>query len=133
MNKPEELSDLVDKTTDPPDINDRSSTPTSWYEVREVVEIGGVEKLFVPRENPREYEYSIDFCFATEEDAQDWINNTWIEEKNDFFEALADKFPTLDVELRYFESGAAFNGLYSFMKGEPAYDESGDYFGNRGG
>lgn len=42
-------------------------------------------------------------------------------------------FPELEFELRYFECGAAFNGLYQCKAGEVLTDEEGKYFGDRGG
>jgi hypothetical protein len=42
-------------------------------------------------------------------------------------------FPELRFDLRYFECGDGFNGMFTCENGEVATDESGDYFGNRGG
>ena len=47
--------------------------------------------------------------------------------------ALGKKFPALRFEMRYFECGVGYNGLYVVEDGEEARDESGDYFGDRGG
>ncbi len=46
---------------------------------------------------------------------------------------MSEMFPTLRFELRYFEQGMAFNGLYICEKGKVTEDKEGDYFGNRGG
>lgn len=45
----------------------------------------------------------------------------------------SEKYPELQFELRYFERGCGFNGLYRCRAGEVLDDESGPYFGNRGG
>ena len=53
---------------------------------------------------------------------------------------MAEMFPTLTFDLRYFEQGAAFNGVLRCEKGEVTEDkvqnlhgvEVGDYYGNRG-
>ena len=42
-------------------------------------------------------------------------------------------FPDLHFELRYFESGAAFNGIFVCEDGEVVADRSGNYYGDRGG
>jgi len=42
-------------------------------------------------------------------------------------------FPSLTFELRYFESGGGFNGLFVCEKGKIIDDKQGEYFGNRGG
>jgi hypothetical protein len=47
--------------------------------------------------------------------------------------AMSKKFPTLEFDLRYFESGCAFNGMYVCKGGEVTCEEEGPYFGNRGG
>jgi hypothetical protein len=47
--------------------------------------------------------------------------------------AMSKKFPTLEFELRYFEGGCCFNGLFVCEGGEVKVDKVGDYFGNRGG
>jgi hypothetical protein len=47
--------------------------------------------------------------------------------------AMSRTFPTLRFELRYFESSCGFNGLYVCEGGEVLADETGDYFGDRGG
>jgi len=46
---------------------------------------------------------------------------------------MSKMFPELEFDLRYFESGAAFNGRYNCKAGEVIHDESGPYFGRRGG
>jgi len=46
---------------------------------------------------------------------------------------LGEMFPMLEIELRYFECGAAFNGLYSVKDGQVDINETGAYFGHRGG
>ena len=48
-------------------------------------------------------------------------------------EKAAELFPMLSFELRYFECGAEFNGLYCCEEGKCVRDECGPYFGNRGG
>ncbi|MFO0887920.1 MAG: hypothetical protein U0790_02115 [Isosphaeraceae bacterium] len=45
----------------------------------------------------------------------------------------SELFTKLDFELRYFECGNAFNGMFCCRGGEVSYDESGPYFGERGG
>ena len=45
----------------------------------------------------------------------------------------AERFPALTFELRYFECGCCFNGLFRCSRGEVESDESGAYFGDRGG
>ena len=45
----------------------------------------------------------------------------------------AELFPSLSFELRYFECGDGFNGLFCCREGEVDFDESGPYFGDRGG
>jgi hypothetical protein len=47
--------------------------------------------------------------------------------------ALSKKFPEVRIELRYFERGGAFNGLYRCEGGEVTFDEQGAYYGTRGG
>lgn len=42
-------------------------------------------------------------------------------------------YPELEFDLRYFERGAAINGQYCCKGGEVVRDESGPYFGTRGG
>ena len=48
-------------------------------------------------------------------------------------EKAAELYPALRFELRYFECGCQFNGLFCGSGGEIEYDESGPYFGDRGG
>jgi hypothetical protein len=45
----------------------------------------------------------------------------------------AEMFPDLTLTLRYFECGCAYNGMLRCEGGEVTFDESGPYFGNRGG
>jgi hypothetical protein len=45
----------------------------------------------------------------------------------------AELFPELCFDLRYFEGGSMFNGMFTCEHGEVVTDESGHYFGNRGG
>jgi hypothetical protein len=45
----------------------------------------------------------------------------------------SELFPTLTFELRYFESLGCFNGMLCCSQGEVSFDESGPYFGDRGG
>jgi len=42
-------------------------------------------------------------------------------------------FPELTFELRYFEQGCAFNGIYRVQNKKVELDKTGEYFGNRGG
>jgi len=48
-------------------------------------------------------------------------------------EKAAQLYPALRFELRYFECGCCFNGLFRCSAGEVESDESGPYFGDRGG
>src|SRR5512135_3092246 len=48
-------------------------------------------------------------------------------------ENAAERYPALSFDLRYFECGAQFNGLFYCSGGEVKADESGPYFGTRGG
>jgi hypothetical protein len=45
----------------------------------------------------------------------------------------AELYPALSLDLRYFECGCQFNGQFCCGGGEVECDESGTYFGNRGG
>ena len=45
----------------------------------------------------------------------------------------AERFPALTFELRYFECGDCFNGLFCCSGGAVVTDKSGEYFGSRGG
>jgi hypothetical protein len=47
--------------------------------------------------------------------------------------AMSKKFPTLEFDLRYFECGCCFNGLFACKGGEVQVDKRGEYFGTRGG
>jgi len=49
------------------------------------------------------------------------------------FDKIARDWARLKFTLRYFESGMGFNGVVVWKDGERIVDESGDYFGNRGG
>lgn len=46
---------------------------------------------------------------------------------------MSEMFPELDFELRYFECGAAFQGLYRCRAGKVSDDREWKYFGDRGG
>ena len=46
---------------------------------------------------------------------------------------MSKLFPDLEFEMRYFEGGGGFNGIYRCKNGEVQRDEQGDYFGDRGG
>ena len=46
---------------------------------------------------------------------------------------MAEMFPILEFELRYFEGAMGFNGLFSCSNGEIDQDLTGEYFGRRGG
>jgi len=46
---------------------------------------------------------------------------------------MSEMFPELKFELRYFECGAGFNGLFKCFGGKVIEDKMGDYFGDRGG
>lgn len=46
---------------------------------------------------------------------------------------LGEIFPTLEFELRYFEGLMGFNGILRMVGGQVEEDESGRYFGDRGG
>jgi hypothetical protein len=46
---------------------------------------------------------------------------------------MSKKFPDLEFDLRYFERGAEFNGVYRCKAGDVTDDRTGDYFGSRGG
>jgi hypothetical protein len=48
-------------------------------------------------------------------------------------ERASELFPELRFDLRYFERGAAVNGLFVCEGGKVLANESGAYFGNRGG
>lgn len=48
-------------------------------------------------------------------------------------ERAAQLFPILTFDLRYFECGDGFNGMFACSGGKVDQDRSGDYFGNRGG
>lgn len=46
---------------------------------------------------------------------------------------LAEKFPQLDFDLRYYEGGAAFKGRLQLKGGRVVHDSTGPYHGSRGG
>ena len=46
---------------------------------------------------------------------------------------MSEMFPELQFELKYFERGMAFNGIFVLKAGVVDQDEQGKYFGNRGG
>lgn len=46
---------------------------------------------------------------------------------------LGEKFPKVIFDLRYFEQGMMFNGIYVMEEGEVSDDRQADYFGHRGG
>jgi len=46
---------------------------------------------------------------------------------------MSKLFPNLEFDLRYFEGGNGFNGLFVCKKGKVETDKQGDYFGSRGG
>ncbi len=45
----------------------------------------------------------------------------------------SELFPELRFELRYFEGGCQFNGIFVCENGEEDWDECGKYYGTRGG
>ena len=47
--------------------------------------------------------------------------------------AMGEMFTELEFDLRYFECGMGFNGMYTVKNGEVLFDKSGNYFGERGG
>ena len=46
---------------------------------------------------------------------------------------MGEMFPDLEFSLRYFECGVGFNGWYLIKNGKIEKDETGKYYGNRGG
>ena len=46
---------------------------------------------------------------------------------------MGEMFPKLKFELRYFEGGSGFNGLYIMEDGKVETNRQADYFGSRGG
>ena len=46
---------------------------------------------------------------------------------------MGELFPDLVFDLRYFEGGMQFNGIFRIENGQVTDERSGDYFGNRGG
>lgn len=47
--------------------------------------------------------------------------------------AMSEKFPRLEFDLRYFECGVGFNGMFVCKNGTVIREGQGEYFGNRGG
>lgn len=47
--------------------------------------------------------------------------------------AMSEKFPDIEFQLTYFESGMEFNGILRCKAGEILRQDEGKYFGNRGG
>jgi hypothetical protein len=45
----------------------------------------------------------------------------------------AELFPDIELDLRYFEGGFRFNGMFFCKDGVVMADEEGDYYGDRGG
>jgi len=48
-------------------------------------------------------------------------------------EAIGKEYPELSFSLRYFECGAAYNGVLIIEKGKVESDNVGSYYGHRGG
>ena len=46
---------------------------------------------------------------------------------------LGEMFPQVEIELRYFEGGAGFNGILVIKEGKVVTDKCSEYFGHRGG
>jgi len=46
---------------------------------------------------------------------------------------MGEMFPKLTFDLRYFEQGMGFNGILRIEKGRIVKEETGKYYGNRGG
>ena len=46
---------------------------------------------------------------------------------------MGEMFKKLEFELRYFEQGMGFNGLFRMKQGKVIDNLSGEYFGDRGG
>lgn len=46
---------------------------------------------------------------------------------------MGEMFPLLEFDLRYFEQGEGFNGMFLMKEGKVYQDKSGEYFGDRGG
>jgi len=47
--------------------------------------------------------------------------------------AMAARYPELEFELKYFESGMGYNGVVKWSNGKLDEAKEGDYFGDRGG
>ena len=60
------------------------------------------------------------------------FDTAWAE-PTPIIEKLGKMFPSLDFELRYFEGGMGFNGLFICKGGEIKRNSCSDYFGDRGG
>ena len=48
-------------------------------------------------------------------------------------EAMSKKYPKLNFDLRYFERGMGFNGIFRVQDGKVEMNEEGKYYGERGG
>ena len=48
-------------------------------------------------------------------------------------EAMSKKYPKLKFDLRYFERGMGFNGIFRVQDGKVEMNEEGKYYGERGG
>ena len=46
---------------------------------------------------------------------------------------MGEMFPKLEFDLRYFEQGMGFNGMFKMKEGKVTDNKSGEYFGDRGG
>ena len=46
---------------------------------------------------------------------------------------MSELFPTLEFDLRYFEGGSGFNGMFQMRNGKVLSDKRAEYFGDRGG
>lgn len=46
---------------------------------------------------------------------------------------MSELFPTLEFDLRYFEQGQQFNGIFRLKNNKILDDRQGEYFGGRGG
>lgn len=49
------------------------------------------------------------------------------------YKAMAARFPNLEFEIRYFECGMCFQGVYKFSDGELQESGQEEYHGDRGG
>jgi len=48
-------------------------------------------------------------------------------------EKMSEMFPDIEFDLRFFEAGMAYNGVYRIKNGVIIENETAKYFGNRGG